>query len=118
MAINTVDWPDGLPKCPQSFSETFKDSNVRSKTDFGSSKVRSRYTRSVRVVTIGYTRPRNEYDAWSDWFENVLGHGLVAFNYIHPYTGKVMKLRMIGMPQVNLTARAFRFQIKAEEVVS
>lgn len=113
-----IKWSADLPPCPQTWSEGYVDNLIRSKNDLGIQKVRKRFTGNVRTFQFGYTLPRGYYMPWKEFYERTLGHGLAAFEYIHPYTGEVLLVRMTATPKVTLSYRAFRVSLNVMETIA
>jgi len=113
MAIN---WPAGLPDCPQTWNETDISQIIRSEVDVGVAKTRRRYTRERLRISATLTLAKSDYESFRLFYNVTLKDGLETFNYEHPYTGAVLECRFIDSPSISMSNRAFQIAMEWETI--
>lgn len=110
-------WPTSLSQCPQSWSESPRDSLIRTEIDIGLSKVRRRYTAVITDVSVSLTMKLADYQTFLNWYATTLKQGLEPFTYKDPATGTVKTYRFREPYQSELIqGRAARVSMAWESV--
>lgn len=90
-------WPASLPNLPQlGWGEKKLENRIRSETDTGPAKVRRRFTRAVRRVSLPLVLTTAQAATLDDFHTNTLSDGVLRFDYVHPRTGLTHSFRFFN----------------------
>lgn len=116
MTTASVNWPSELPTCPETqYSESYKDNVIRSDMDAGMQKMRQRYTRQQRLLSLSYLLTDSQLSTFSTFFNNIKG-GSLPFNFTDPVGGGAIVVRLtkaVNGPTY-VTKNLWRVQFEAE----
>ena len=116
MTTASVTWDASLPTCPETqYSESFKDNVIRSDMDAGMQKMRQRYTRQQRMLSVSFLLTDAQKATFYTFFSNIKG-GAFPFNFPDPLTGTSIVVRMtkaLNGP-VFVTKNLWRVQFEVE----
>lgn len=93
-------WPETIPALPlqEGFSETLRNVVIRTQTDSGPAKTRSRYTAGPKNYTMQFILTQTEKTALNTFFDTTLVNGSTSFTYTNPASGESGTFRFLGPP--------------------
>jgi hypothetical protein len=87
-------WPGTLPASPNyGWVETKLSNVVRSETDAGPAKVRRRYTRANRKMSLSMHLTTAQVATLDTFHTTTLADGTLRFDFVHPRTGATNSVR-------------------------
>lgn len=96
-----IEWPAGLPDCPQTWSETPAPDIVRSDMDVGPAKTRRRSTLENTVVQVSVTLKAEQYNDFMNFYNNQISFGVTPFYYKHPITAQINTYHFLENPKID-----------------
>ena len=93
-------WPNDIPQLPlqEGFTETPKNVVIRTQTDTGPAKTRSRYTAGVKTYSMQFLLTAAEQTSLNTFFDTTLVNGSLSFTYVNPAGGASGTFRFLGPP--------------------
>lgn len=76
---------------------------VRTQMDVGPAKVRRRGSVGVREIAVGFVLTPNNVATFVDWFQNDIGSGAEAFDFVDVRTEATLLCRFKGEPAYSLS---------------
>lgn len=112
-------WPVSLQQTlnTDSFSVVFGDTLVKSETDVGPAKIRSRYTDGVDKWSSTILLDYSEYVTFYDFYKTTLNNGALTFAFVNPFTLATDEFRFEGVPSITpLGGRTYKVSMKWERL--
>lgn len=90
-------WPGSLPQVPEfGWVERKLENRVRSETDSGPAKVRRRFTRANRQVSLSMFLTTAQVATLDTFHTTTLADGSLKFDLVHPRTGLTHEFRFVS----------------------
>jgi hypothetical protein len=112
-------WPSQLQQKlnVDSFTVVFGNTLVKSETDVGPAKVRSRYTDAVDLYSCTIDLDYDDYDVLYDFYKTTLNNGAKTFSFVNPFTLATDEFRFLDPIDIRpLGGRLFRVNMKWERM--
>lgn len=93
-----VPWPTAFPAYVEDWRENELPVVIRTATETGPVKVRRRFTRARRVVSVQMIFTSAQYVSFQTWFRDVLLGGVQEFDFVNPYTQTTVSYRFVEPP--------------------
>lgn len=110
-------WPSTLQQRlnVRDFAISTEDTTIRTAMQTGYPKVRSRYTDAVDNVNCSINLDITQYNTLQSFYKTTLGNGVLPFDFLHPITQTMTKVRFVGPPKYTpLGGRVFVAQMTWE----
>jgi hypothetical protein len=93
-------WPASLPQQLEitDFQESPPNTLIRSTTDTGPPKVRSRFSAGIRPIQGRQLLTKAQVATLDTFYVTTLTRGALAFDWVHPRTGDAVSFRFVGPP--------------------
>ena len=107
-------WPSTLQSRlnVRDFTLSSEDTTIRTNMQYGPAKVRSRYTDAIDNVSCSINMDITQYNTLQSFYKTTLGNGVASFDFIHPVTQTLTKVRFVGPPKYTpLGGRVFMAQM-------
>ena len=95
--MTNITWPSSLPQVIrlEGLSGKKKSNVVRTQMDAGPQKARRRYTVSSKVFTGSVVLTEAQRELLEDWYDNILGSGVLRFVMKDPQTLEPSEFRFL-----------------------
>ena len=95
-------WPTSLQSLvnADTFSEKFANTLIRSDVEQGPPKVRRRFTKGIRQVTVSICIDADQYEDLEDFYDTETAGGSLQFLFNHPITGVPTYFRFVDPPDI------------------
>jgi len=111
-------WPPSLPDyfLGEGYSESPKDSVIRTANDIGLESLRNRYTTTITEINGSMHLTQVQVDTLNDFYANTL-NAVLTFDMINPITSAVRELRFRAPPQFSSLAGEYYTVVMSLETV-
>ncbi len=112
-------WPGALQQLLNvaDFGITLGNTKVRSETDVGPAKTRSRFTDGVDIYSCSIDLDMDTYNTFLSFYKTDLNNGVTTFAFNDPITGDPGEFRFLDDPQVQpIGGRVFSVKMKWEKL--
>ena len=112
-------WPASLQQKlnSSSFQLGWGSTSVRSETDIGPEKVRSRFTDAVDTYSCSVLIDYSEYNTLLVFFKTTLNNGVTPFLFEDPFTQVQSTFRFVSPPRITpLGGRVFEVSMSWEKL--
>lgn len=100
-----IAWPSGAPQFAESWQEQDQPVTVRTEMDVGPPKVRRRYTRTMRLMNVGFVGTHEQWNALKEFYEIDCQGGVEFHTFRHPYENTLQDFRFREAPSsTNMSA--------------
>lgn len=91
-------WPGTLPQTPleQAYEETMRPSQVRSSINGLPIVQRQRSPGYAKPINLMLQMTSAQVDTFQSFYRTDLGNGAISFNWTHPRTNVIVRVRFIG----------------------
>lgn len=109
-------WPGSLPQLPEyGWAERKLENRIRSETDSGPAKVRRRFTRATRQLSLSMLLTQAQVATLDTFHTSTLKDGSLRFDLVHPRTGLTNECRFTSPYEVTEIAEGlYRATIELE----